>query len=98
MPMQVGANPKSKGKGKDSKGKGKGKGKDIKSKDQAKDVRNESSKKAKSEDQRKCLCCQMTGHVKTECRKRQKDITDAEVKPVAASPHHPNDTAVVVPL
>ena len=39
MPMQLGANPKSKGKGKESKGKGKGK--DIKGKDKAKDVRNE---------------------------------------------------------
>ena len=47
MPMQLGANPKSKGKGKESKGKGKGK--DIKGKDKAKDVRNESSKKVKSD-------------------------------------------------
>ena len=36
--MQLGANPKSKGKGNESKGKGK----DIKGKDKAKDVRNES--------------------------------------------------------
>ena len=48
MPMQLGANPKSKGKGKESKGKGKGK--DIKGKDKAKDVRIESSKKVKSDD------------------------------------------------
>ena len=44
---------RAKGKGKESKGKGKGKGKDkdIKGKDKANDVRNESSKKAKSDDQ-----------------------------------------------
>ena len=53
MPMQLGANSKSKGKGKDSKGKGKGK--DVKGKDKAKDAKKESSKKAKSDDQRKCL-------------------------------------------
>ena len=53
MPMQLGTNPKSKGKGKDSKGKGKDKGKDIKGKDKAKDAKNESSKKAKSDDQRR---------------------------------------------
>ena len=89
MPMQLGANPKSKGK--DSKGKGKGKGKDVKDKDKAKDVKNESPKKAKSDDSQK------TGHVKAECRKRLKDVADAEGKPVAASPH-PHDTAAVVPL
>ena len=94
MPMQLGANPKSKGKGKD---KGKGKGKDVKGKDKAKDAKNESSKKTKSDDQRKCFYCQKTGHVKAECRKRLKDLADAEEKPVAASPH-PNDTAAVVPL
>ena len=60
MPMQLGANPKSKGKGKE----GKGKGKDIKGKDKAKDVRNESSKKVKSDDRRKCFYCNKTGHVK----------------------------------
>ena len=84
MPMPLGANPKRKGKGKDSKGKGKGK-----------DAKNESSKKAKNDDQRKCFHCQKTGHVKAECRKRQKDLADAEEKPMAASPH---DTAAVVPL
>ena len=94
MPMQFGASPKSKGKGEDSKGKGKGKGK---GEDKAKDAKNESSKKAESDDQRQCFYCQKTGHVKAECRKRQKDLADAEGKPVAASPH-PHDTAAVVPL
>ena len=54
-PMQLGANPKSKGKG-DSKGKGKGK--DVKSKGKGKDAKNDSSKKAKNDDQRKCFSCQ----------------------------------------
>ena len=97
MPMQLGANPKSKSKGTDSKGKGKGKGKDVKGKDKAKDAKNESSKKAKSDDQRKCFCCQKTGHVNAECRKRLKDLADAKEKPMAATPH-PNDTAAIVPL
>ena len=60
MPMQLGANPKSEGKGKDSKGKGK----DVKGKDKGKDAKNESSKKATSDDQRKGFFCQKTGHVK----------------------------------
>ena len=38
-----------------------------------------------------------TGHVNAECRKRLKDLADAEEKPVAATPH-PMDTATVVPL
>ena len=82
--MQLGANPKSKGMGKEGKGKGKGKGKDVKGKDKAKDPKNESSKKAKSDDQRKCFYCQKTGHAKAECRKRQKDVADAGEKPMAA--------------
>ena len=91
----VGANPKSKGKGKESKGKGKGK--DIKGKDKAKDVRNESSKKVKSDDRRKCFYCNKTGHVKAECNKRLRDLAEAEGKPVAASPH-PHDATAIVPL
>ena len=43
------------------------KGKDIKGKDKAKDVRNESSKKVKSDDWRKCFFCNKTGHVTTDC-------------------------------
>ena len=69
--------------------KSKGKGKNAKA--------NESSKKAKNDDQRKCFYCNKSGHVKAECRNRQKDLADAEGRPVAASPH-PNDTAAVVPL
>ena len=95
IPMQLGANPKNKGKGKESKGKSKDK--DIKGKDEAKDVKNESSKKAKSDDQRKCFYCNKTGHVRAECRKRLKDLAEAEGKSVAASPH-PHDTTAVVPL
>ena len=68
MPMQLGANPKSKGKGKESKGKGKGKGKDIKGKGKDKEVKNESSKKVKSDDRRKCFYCNKSGHVRAECR------------------------------
>ena len=66
-PMQLGANPKSKGKGKESKGKGKGK--DGKSKGQCKDAKNEPSEKTKKDQQRKCFYCQKTGHVKADCRK-----------------------------
>ena len=95
MPMQLGANPKSKGKGKESKGKGKGK--DIKGKDKAKDARNEFSKKVKSGDRRKCFYCNKTGHVKAECNKRLRDLAEAERKPVAASPH-PHDATAIVPL
>ena len=36
-------------------------------KDKAKDAKNESYKKAKIDDQRKCYYCQETGHVKAEC-------------------------------
>ena len=95
MPMQLGANPKSNGKGKESKGKGKGK--DVNGEDKAKDVKNESFKKAKSDDQRECFYSNKTGHVRAECRKRLRDLAEAEAKPVAASPH-PHDTAAVVTL
>ena len=43
------------------------------------------------------IYCNKSGHVKAECRKKQKDFADAEERPLAASPH-PNDTAAVVPL
>ena len=74
--MQLGANPKSKGKGKDSMGKGKGE--DVEDKCKGKDAKSELSKNAKSDDQKICFYCNKSG--------------------MAASPHHPNDTAVVVPL
>ena len=93
VPMQLGVNPKSKGKGND--GKGKGKGKDVKGK--GKDGKIESSKKAKRDDQRRCFYCNKTGHVKAECRKRLKDLAEAEGKLVAAT-SHPSDTTTVVPL
>ena len=95
MPMQLRANPKSEGKGKE--GKGKGKGKDIKGKGKDKDAKNESSEKAKSDGQRRCFYCNKTGHVWAECKKRLKDLAEAEEKLVAASPH-PHDTAAVVSL
>ena len=76
---------------------GKGKGKDIKGKDKAKDVRNESSRKVKSDDRRKCFYCNKTGHVKAECNKRLRDLAETERKPVAASPH-PHDATAIVPL
>ena len=85
--------------GKESKGKDKGKGNDIKGKDKAKDVKNESSKKAKSDDRRKCFYCNKTGHVRAECRKRLKDFAEAEEKPVAASAtstRHSSGRAVTV--
>ena len=82
--MQLGANPKSKGKGKDGKDQGKGKdvrskgkGKDVKGKGKGKDGKTESLKKAQSDDQRKCSYCHKTGHVKAECRKRLKDLAKA---------------------
>ena len=60
VPMQLGANPKSNGKGKNGKEKGKGKG--VKGK--GKDGKTESSKKAKSDDQRKCVYFNKSGHAK----------------------------------
>ena len=73
-----------------AKPKSKGKGK-------AKDVKNESSKKVKSDDRRKCFYCNKTGHVRAECRQRLKDLAEAEGKLVAASPH-PHDATAIVPL
>ena len=95
MPLQLRANPKSKAKGKDSKGKGEGK--DVKGKDKGKDANERIlPKKAKNDDQRKWFCCNKSGHVKAECRKRLKDLAEAEGKPVAATPHPYAPT--VVPL
>ena len=56
VPMQIGAHPKSKGKGKESK--------DAKGRSKGKDTKNESSKKVKVDDQRRCRYCQKTGHAK----------------------------------
>ena len=84
MPLQIGVEPKSKGKGKDSK--------DTKGRSKGKDAKNESSKKVKVDDLRRCCDCQKTGHVS-----RLKDLVDAEEKPVTAN-SHPNDTAAVVLL
>ena len=60
-------------------------------------MKNESSKKMKSDDRRKCFYCNKTGHVRAECRQRLKDFVEAEGKPVAAWPH-PLDATAVVPL
>ena len=87
MPMQLGANPKSKGKGKESKG--------I---DKAKDVKNESSKKTKSGDQRQCFYCNnrsREGRVQKEterpCRGRRETGGS-----VATSTRHSSDRAFTV--
>ena len=77
--------------------KAKAKARTSRDKDKAKDVRNESSKKVKSDDRRKCFYCNKTGHVKAECNKRLRDLAEAEEKPVAASPH-PHDATAIVPL
>ena len=60
-------------------------------------MKDESSKKAKSDDQRKCFYYNKTSHVRAECRKRLEDLAEAEGKPVAVSPH-PHDTEAIVPL
>ena len=77
---------RSKGKGKDSQDIGKSKDKDTK---------NESSKKVKAEDQRRCYYCQKTGHVWSQCGSRLNDLADAEERSVIAN-SHPNDTAAIV--
>ena len=87
--MQIGVQPKSKGKGKDSK--------DTKGRSKGKDAKNETSKKVKVDDLRRCCYCHKTGHVKSGCKSRLKDFADAEGKPVTAN-SHPNNTAAVVLL
>ena len=69
--------------------KSKGKGKESKG--------TGSSKTVKSDDRRKCFYCNKPGHVRAECRQRLKDLAEAEGKPVAASPH-PHDATAIVPL
>ena len=66
-------------------------------KNKGKDARNESSKKVKGDDHRRWYFCQKTGHVKSQCKTRLRDLADAEEKPVTAN-SRPNDTAAVVPL
>ena len=92
--MQIGVQPKSKGKGKDGKGKG---SKDVKGKGKGNDAKNESSKKVKADDQRMCYDCQKRGRIRPQCGTRLKDLADAEGKPVTAN-SHPKVTAAVVPL
>ena len=94
MPMHLGANPKSKGKGKDSKCKGK----DVKGKGKGKDAKNESSEKAKNDDQRKCFYCNESGHVKAECRETERRCRCRGVtgSAVATSPRHSSGRAVAV--
>ena len=81
---------------KTAKAKAKAKAGTSRAKTRSRNAMNESSKKAKSDDQRKCFYCHKTG-VKAECRKRLKDHAEAEGKPVAATPH-PSNTTTVVPL
>ncbi|CAK0820598.1 unnamed protein product, partial [Prorocentrum cordatum] len=79
-PMQLGATPWNAGKpkgGKSKEGKGKeGKGKDSKGKgSKAKKGAEEASNANRD---KVCFYCKKTGHVKAECRKRQKDLAAAE--------------------
>ena len=62
-----------------------------------KDARNESSKKVKDDDQRKCYCCREAGHAKSQSRTRLKDLADAEWKPVTAN-SRPSSIAADAPL
>ena len=96
VPMQLGANPKSKGKDKDSKGKGKGK--DVNGKGKGKDGKNEPSKKAESDDQRKCFYCNKSSHVKAECRKEAQGPCRGrrEAGGLDASERHSNGRAAAV--
>ena len=94
-------------KSKDSKGKGKGKGKDVKGKGKAKDAKNESSKKAKNDDQTKCFDCNNPCvNSETSCesfseqalrRPGAGSIAPAEtqhVRPIAATPS--NETSLMM--
>ena len=62
--------------------KGKGKG--------SKDARNKSSEKVQEDDQRRCFNCRKTGHEKSQCKTRRKDLADAEGKPATANSHSHN--------
>ena len=92
MPVQLGANPKSKGKGKESKGKRQGHQRQR----QGQGCEERIVEKRKERRSEKCFNCNKTSHVRANCRKRLKDLAEAEGKSVAASPH-PHDTAAVVP-
>eukprot|EP00959_Pyramimonas_sp_CCMP1952_P294361 6157045-Pyramimonas_sp.AAC.1 len=99
-PMQLGATPWNAGKpkgGKSKEGKGKeGKGKDSKGKgSKAKKGAEEASNANRD---KVCFYCKKTGHVKAECRKRQKDLAAAEGsrRPLHATPGadaHPSSAA-----
>ena len=56
------------------------------------------AKMARSDDQKKCFYCNKTGHVNAECGKRQRDLAQAEGKPVAATPHPSDIATMTVPL
>ena len=77
--------------------KAKAKARTSRAKARARMQRTNRPKKAKNDDQRRCFYCNKSGHLKAECRKKLRDLADAEGKPVAATPH-PNGTAAVVPL
>ena len=94
VPLQLGANPKSKGRGKD--GKGKGKGKDVKGKGKGKDVKTKWSNKARSDDQKKWFYCNKTGHVKAECRKPCRLRRKAGGRDATSERHSDNDCATAV--
>ena len=80
--MQLGTNPKSKGKGKDGMGKGKGK-----------DGKTESSKKAQSDDKKNE---DLSREVREQ--KELKDLAAAEGQPVAATTRPSGTTTASVPL
>ena len=102
QPMQLGATPWKTGKGKDTKGKdqkGKGKSKDGKGKDPKGKGKGEKPK------DRVCFYCQKSGHVKADCRKRMRDLKEAEkgkgktnaslVEPEPSSPPQPQPAAAL---
>ena len=80
QPMEIGATPKGKGKGKD-KGKnpkGKGKSPDSKgarssSEQKGKGKRSDTNKKENPNKDKECHYCHRKGHIKSECRVKQKD-------------------------
>ena len=90
VPMEIGVHLKSKGQDKD-------KGKVEKGKSDGMGARNESLKKAKDDDRRKCYCCRKTGHAKSQCKAGLNDLADAEEKPVTANSRL-NSAAAVAPL
>ena len=76
---------KNKGKGQANKSKSKGKDSQDKGKSKDKDTKNDSSKKSRRDDKKRCHYCQETGHVWSQCGSRLKDLADAEERSVIAN-------------